>query len=65
MCRRLVILRRQVLPPSIEILAPPSLALPHPIRIFRINPEPMMIAMTRRQEIEGLRAVHRFECAGI
>jgi len=65
LCRRLVILRRPGFPAIHRDTGAAIVGVADPIRIFRINPEPVMITMTRRQKIEGLSAVHRFECAGI
>src|SRR5437868_5615563 len=62
---RLVVLRRPGLAPIHRDTGAAVVRVADPIWILRINPEPVMIAMTRRQEIEGLRAIHRLECASI
>src|SRR5437879_13918768 len=63
--RRLVVLRR---PGSAAIHRDTGAAIvgvADPIWILWINPEAVMIAMTCRQEVEGLCPVHRFERTGI
>src|SRR5207249_8439223 len=61
LCGRLVILRRPSLAAVHRDTGAAVVGVADPIRILRIDPEPVMIAMTRRQESERLGAVHRFE----
>ena len=63
--RGLIILCRPGLPAIYRDTGAAVVDVADPIRIFRIDPEPVMIAMTCRQKVEGLRPVHRFKCASI
>src|ERR1700751_1119900 len=63
--RRLVVLRR---PACARIYADGGaavVAVDHPLRIRRIDPKPMMIAMRRRQKFQSLAPISRAEQPGV
>ena len=62
---RLIILRRPGFSAIRREAGAAVVGVADPIRIFWINPEPVMIAMARRQKIEGFRAIDRFERPGV
>ena len=58
---RLVVLRRPGFAAVDGNARAAVVGVPDPIGILRINPEPVMIAMTCRQQVKGLAAIDRMK----